>query len=138
MKKFFLAIAIMFTSVSYASDVKLPYKEVIDGDTIRTNIPIVCPLCNVYVRIRGIDTPESNYLAKCPEEKQKGIAAKHYLQSLLEGESFFIAKNVSWDKYGGRILADVEVDGKNLAEDLIESGLAKPYSGKGPKPNWCN
>lgn len=42
-----------------------------------------------------------------------------------------------WDKYGGRVLGDVLVDGRKLSELLIEKQYAKPYTGKGEKYNWC-
>lgn len=44
--------------------------------------------------------------------------------------------NVKWDKYGGRILAEVHVDGRSLADMLIERGLARPYHG-GKRDGWC-
>lgn len=34
-----------------------------------------------------------------------------------------------------RIVADIEVDGENLAELLLDNGLAKPYDGRN-KPEW--
>lgn len=137
MKKFLFALMLVFAGAAHADDMRFPFVAVTDGDTIRSSIQIACPLCNVYVRIRGIDTPESNYLAKCPKEKEKGLAAKKYLQSMFEGKKEFMARNIAWDKYGGRILGDVEINGKNVAQELIAKGYAKPYTGRGRKPDWC-
>jgi len=114
-----------------------PFVAVTDGDTIRSSIQVACPLCNVYIRIRGIDTPESNHMAQCPLEKERGLAAKKYLQNRFEGKTEFMARNIAWDKYGGRILGDVEVDGKNVAAEMISAGHAKSYNGRGRKPDWC-
>ena len=137
MKKTLFAILLAFTGVAFANDMRMPYAAVIDGDTIRSSVQLPCPLCNVYIRIKGIDTPESNHLAQCEKERVTGMAAKKYLQSVFIGKTEFMARNMSWDKYGGRILADVELDGRDIAKDLIERGYAKPYSGRGRKPNWC-
>ena len=35
-----------------------------------------------------------------------------------------------------RILADVYIDGKNLADDLIKAGHARSYDG-GKRLGWC-
>jgi micrococcal nuclease len=137
MKKLFFVVLMAFSGFAAASDMRFPFVSVTDGDTIRSSIQVACPLCNVYIRIRGIDTPESNYLAKCPLEKERGLAAKKYLQTMFEGKKEFMARNIAWDKYGGRILGDVEIDGKKVADEMIKAGHAKPYSGRGRKPDWC-
>lgn len=36
-----------------------------------------------------------------------------------------------------RFIADVYIDGKNLANLLIEHNLARPYQG-GKRQSWCN
>jgi endonuclease YncB( thermonuclease family) len=41
------------------------------------------------------------------------------------------------DKYGGRVLGDVIIDGKKLSELLIANGHARPYFGE-KKESWCN
>jgi endonuclease YncB( thermonuclease family) len=123
---------------AYSADMTLPIRGVADGDTIRSTLSLPCPLCNVSIRIRGIDTPESNHLAKCPAEKLKGIAAKDFLKTVLANEPTMLAKNVKWDKYGGRIDAEVVVNGMDIGKLMITKGLAKPYTGQGPKSNWCD
>jgi endonuclease YncB( thermonuclease family) len=42
----------------------------------------------------------------------------------------------SWDKYGGRVLGDVIVDGKPLSQLLIQNGHARAYFGE-KKSDWC-
>jgi endonuclease YncB( thermonuclease family) len=44
---------------------------------------------------------------------------------------------MDWDKYGGRVLGDVILDGKSLREMLIEKGYAREYYGEA-KTSWCN
>jgi len=41
-----------------------------------------------------------------------------------------------WDKYGGRVLGDLLLDGKSLRELLLENNYAVSYNGA-KKPNWC-
>ena len=139
MKKLLVAAFLSVVSMaSFATDMSLPIRDVVDGDTIRTAVKLPCPLCTVSVRIRGIDTPESTYLAKCPIEKAKALEAKAYLIKLVGSNTTMTAKDVKWDKYGGRIDAVVVVGGVDVGQAMIEKGFAKPYSGVGKKPDWCN
>jgi endonuclease YncB( thermonuclease family) len=142
MKKFLvMAAALVSLSVFAAPEntsMTLPIRGVADGDTIRSSVKLPCPLCAVSVRIRGIDTPESSHLAKCPAEKEKSAAAKAFLITLVGTNTTMVAKNVKWDKYGGRIDAIVEINGVDIGKEMIAKGFAKPYSGTGDKPNWCN
>jgi endonuclease YncB( thermonuclease family) len=43
----------------------------------------------------------------------------------------------TWDKFGGRVLGDVLVDGKSLRVALIQNGYAREYYGLA-KESWCN
>lgn len=137
MKKILFAVLLVSAGLANATDMVLPIRGVADGDTLTSTVKLPCPLCQVSVRIRGIDTPESNFLAKCPAEKVKGQAAKEFLINLTKGKDSMMARNIKWDKYGGRIDAVVEIDGKDVGQLMIEKGFAKPYTGQGPKPNWC-
>ena len=76
MKKLLVAAFLSIVSMaSFATDMTLPIRDIVDGDTIRTAVKLPCPLCTVSVRIRGIDTPESTYSqVSCREGK--GIASK--------------------------------------------------------------
>ena len=42
-----------------------------------------------------------------------------------------------WDKFGGRIDADVFINGENFAQMQIDKGLARPYFGE-KKKSWCD
>lgn len=99
----------------------------VDGDTLLCRV--VCPCCRVQseqrVRIMGIDAPElTGGLA------HMGEMAKAYLQQRLGGKVIALAIARTWpDKYG-RILADVQIDGKRLSQELIKAGFAMPWDGK--------
>jgi micrococcal nuclease len=82
----------------------------IDGDTIRMGAD--------RIRLRGIDTPELN--------EPGGQAARQRLEQLLTAGSIRIVPR-GQDVYG-RTVADVFVDGRNVAEVLNQEGYAKPRS----------
>lgn len=114
--------------------------KVKDGDTIQIDArwnPY--PGLKWSVRVLGIDTPEKGRLAKCEREKELSKRAQALSEKLVRESGDTVSlENVSHDKYGGRLLADVRLsDGRSLADELIRSGLAKRYNGAGPKPNWC-
>ena len=101
---------------------------VIDGDTIRWN--------GEKVRLVGFNTPEISE-PQCAAEATKGKKAKLRLQQLLNSGSvsFSATAERHRDRYG-RLLREVRVDGRDVAEVLISEGLAEPYSG-GQKRDWC-
>ena len=111
--------------------------KVIDGDTILiinnkpdlTNLPL-------SIRLLDIDTPEIK--GSCDLEKSKAQEAKLFVDGLINNPKNKITyKIVKWDKYGGRVLGSVFVNGKNLSELMIDKGLAKEYHGE-KKSSWCN
>ena len=116
----------------------MPVVRVYDGDTIMSNMGMLpCPLCHVSIRIRGIDTPEYGSKASCSSEGEKAVQAKEHLKKILGDSKFVTITNFKWDKYGGRIDADVFVGGVNVAELLIKGGYARQYDGK-TKLGWCD
>ena len=111
--------------------------SVVDGDTIKVYIPNIPEELRTSVRVKGIDTPEKTPRAKCSQENARGYEATFYTMNLIDGSKEVIFTNISWDKYGGRILADVYIDGESLAEKLIKAELAREYHGE-KKKGWCN
>jgi endonuclease YncB( thermonuclease family) len=77
-------------------------------------------------------------LAKCEKERVLGLEAKAFLTDWAMKYETMMARNIAWDKYGGRIVADVEIAGTSVAREMINRGYAKPYYGTGPKPDWCS
>lgn len=110
-------------------------ESVYDGDTVKIKDRYLNYL-PLSVRINGIDTPEKGHRAKCEKERRLAIKAKSYLEYLInEYDYYFII--VGWDKYGGRILADLYINNVNVKHTLIKEGLAKEYHG-GKKESWCD
>ena len=128
----------LFSTGFCLADITMPIRGVVDGDTIKTSVNLPCPLCNVSIRLLGVDTPESTYLAKCPAEKEKALAAKNFVKTLIGTNTTMVIRNFKWDKYGGRIDAYVSINGVDISQSLIDNGLARPYTGQGPKSDWCN
>ena len=48
-----------------------------------------------------------------------------------------LIRNLAWGKWGGRVIADVLIDGRNPATALIEAGLARPCDGW-RRAGWCS
>ncbi len=142
MKKYLLIFCFIFPIVALAQTyMLLPIISVYDGDTIKTSFGnrLPSPLNKVSVRIRGIDTPERGWRAKCEKEANLAEQAKQYLTDLIKTTNATKIKveNFKWDKYGSRILADVKIRGIDVASYLMSKGVAVPYSGSGPKFDWC-
>lgn len=138
MKKLFLAffIVLINSSASLAYDFKI--LKVIDGDTLIIETPFLLPELgnSMGLRIQGVDTPEKPPRAKCSEEAEKGLKATAYTRNLIAKSKSRKIIIKDWDKYGGRLIGDVLIDGELLSKKLIESRLAVPYDG-GKKLNWC-
>lgn len=111
-------------------------KEVYDGDTIKIKEMYLNAL-PLSVRIRGIDTPEKSFRAKCAKEKKLASKATKKLKKIIKDSSVIYYQNVGWDKYGGRILADMYNEKGNIADQMIAAGLAYKYDG-GKKKSWCD
>lgn len=110
--------------------------SIYDGDTFRANI-IGFPTIvgeHMSIRINGIDTPELR--GKCPEEKAQAKLAKQFTVKHLRSAKRITLKNIKRGKYF-RLIADVYVDGINLAEQLIKNNHAVEYQGK-TKKNRCS
>lgn len=138
MKNILILIFAFFVTAVKAADITLPIRGGIDGDTIRSTLNLPCPLCNVSIRIRDVDTPESGARAKCEKEAKRAKQAKEFTASLIGQSKVMVVKDIKWDKYGGRINGHVFINGIDIGKALIDNGFAKPYTGQGPKPDWCN
>lgn len=119
-----------------AHDVKI--LRAIDGDTVVVAAPYLpAPLKpELSIRIYGIDSPEKGRRAKCSQEDQKGQLATKFVNQALAKSLQHRAIVYDWDKYGGRVLGDIILDGRSLRAMLIEQGLAREYHGAA-KQSWC-
>jgi endonuclease YncB( thermonuclease family) len=108
-----------------------------DGDTLAVLLPGLPPRLNpVGVRLRGVDAPESGGRAKCASERALAARATRFTHQAVIAAGSIEFGDPSWDKYGGRIDADVWIDGKRLADQLVAAGLARRYDG-GKRAGWC-
>lgn len=107
--------------------------SVYDGDTFTADLncaqPVFCQ--KLGIRILGIDTPEMS--DKRPDMQVLARRAKDRLSELLSAPNRVILKSVSRDKYF-RLDATITSNGKDVATTLLNEGLARPYTGVGPKP----
>ena len=113
--------------------------KVSDGDTIVIAAPFLpAPLKpQLAVRIFGVDTPEKGFRAKCESENQRGLAATEFTKKLVGNSQKKQVILYDWDKFGGRVLGDMILDGKSLRQQLIANGFAREYFGEA-KQSWCN
>jgi endonuclease YncB( thermonuclease family) len=113
--------------------------RVVDGDTVQFEAPWVpAPIAQrISVRVFGVDTPEKGHRALCPREAALGQRATEYTTNAVATASRVTVMLREWDKYGGRVLGDIMIDGRSLRTMLIREGLAREYFGEA-KTSWCN
>ncbi len=117
--------------------------RVTDGDTVVIAAPFLpAPLKpELAIRMYGVDTLEKGHRAQCPSEAQRGEAAsaftKNAINSAAAGGGKFQVTMYGWDKFGGRVLGDILINGQSLRAALIANGFAREYYGDA-KQSWCN
>ena len=112
--------------------------RVIDGDTVAFQaLWLPDPLKKeLSIRVFGVDTPEKGFRAKCPSEDARGQAATAFTKKMIEQSTTRQVVLMDWDKYGGRVLGDVQLNGQSLRSMLIQQGYAREYYGEA-KTSWC-
>jgi endonuclease YncB( thermonuclease family) len=143
--KYFLALLLLLPALAFAS--KTPkgvtydtqILKVSDGDTIVIAAPFLpAPLKpQLAVRIFGVDTPEKGHRAQCPSEAARGEQATQFTKAMVAQGKQFQVTLYGWDKFGGRVLGDILVNGQSVRAGLIQNGLAREYFGEA-KQSWCN
>jgi len=110
-----------------------------DGDTVVISAPFLpAPLKpELAVRVFGVDTPEKGHRAQCPSEAQRGEQASAFTKNAVKSTKKHQVILYSWDKFGGRVLGDMILDGVSLRAELIRNGFAREYYGDA-KQSWCN
>ena len=108
--------------------------DVWDGDSFRCNILSLPRIIgdNIGIRVLGVDTPEIR--GKSDYEKKLALDARDFTEMLLENAFEIMLTSVQRDKYF-RLLANVLMDGCDLADALINANLGRPYSG-GKRLPW--
>ena len=146
----FLAILLLVPTLVFAQ--KMPKNSatydaqilrVTDGDTVVIAAPFLpAPFKpELAIRVFGVDTPEKGFRAQCPSEAQRGEAASAFTKNAIataakQGGKFQVTM-YSWDKFGGRVLGDILINGQSLRAGLIANGFAREYYGEA-KQSWCN
>lgn len=135
-----LLISVLSVNATEKTGVAYDYRitRVIDGDTVAFQAPFLPdPLKKeLSIRVYGVDTPEKGHRAKCDAENKRGLEATAFTKKTLASAKRIQVVIMDWDKYGGRVLGDILVDGISLRSMLISSGYARAYFGEA-KQSWC-
>jgi len=140
-------ITILFCAViafpAFAKDIAMEVYDfeitrVIDGDTVAFRADFLpAPLKQeLSIRVYGVDTPEKSWRAECEREAEWGERASQFTKDKLNGASRLQVAIAKWDKFGGRVLGDIIIDGNSLRHMLIDNGFAREYYGD-KKESWC-
>jgi len=145
MKKIITTLLLAIASIAYAQ--KQPQGVTYDAQIVRVNdgdtVVIAAPFLpaplkpELAVRIYGVDTPEKGFRAKCPQEDARGQAASKFTKDMVANSQKRQVVLYDWDKFGGRVLGDIILNGQSLRSMLIKNGFAREYFGDA-KQSWCN
>ena len=96
-----------------------------DGDTFTIQVATWPSFFgrSISVRIRGVNCPELK--SRNLTTRNQAISAKNFTSKKLSNAKEIILENVARGKYF-RLVADVWIDGHNLKDLLINSGLGVP------------
>ena len=145
MKKIITIALLAISTIAVAQKQKpmnvydFPITRVIDGDTVAFQANFLPPPLKqeLSIRVFGVDTPEKGFRAQCPSEDQRGQAATAFTKNAITKAQKRQVAIADWDKYGGRVLGDILLDGQSLRMMLIQNGFAREYYGEA-KTSWCN
>jgi len=145
MKKLLILLALLpLVTITHAKEkagvmYEVTITRVKDGDTVAFKadwLPDPLPK-ELAVRVYGVDTPEKGHRAQCPQEDARGQAASKFTTNAVAKSVKRQVLLMGWDKFGGRVLGDVILDGQSLRTMLIQNGYAREYYGEA-KQSWCN
>lgn len=144
--KNFIALALLLAWTAPSAAQKTPagatydatIVRAVDGDTVTIAAPYLpAPLKpELGVRIFGVDTPEKGFRAKCKSERVRGEQASTFTKDVITATKKHQVVLYGWDKFGGRVLGDILLDGMSLRDLLIKNGFAREYFGDA-KQSWC-
>lgn len=121
-------------AVDYGSATVSEVTSIDSGDVFTVNIKGYPDLIGnkIDVSVHNIDTPSME--AECQPEKDLARKAKQYATDKLTQAKKIELRHMKRAK-DFRILADVFIDDRSLADDLIEANLSVAHDGR--KNNWC-
>ena len=133
----FAFVIAMLAVPAVAADYEWTVVRVVDGDTVKVDASADMPpeLASVAVRLRDVDTPET-WKPKCESERRAGEAATAFTKAAVTKAGSIVVRDPSWGKYGGRVIANLVLDGQTLSAMLIEAGHGRAYAG-GRRQSWC-
>jgi endonuclease YncB( thermonuclease family) len=139
MKRLLAFSLLAFSSAATANPYDFKILKVNDGDTVVFEAPFMpAPLKpQLSLRVLGVDTPEKGARAGCPAEAAAAEKASAFTKNLVANAKKIQIELKEHDKFGGRVLGDLIVDGQRLSELLIKNGHARAYFGD-KKASWCN
>ena len=113
---------------------RVEIKRIVDGDTVDVDIDLGFGIWmkNERIRLYGIDTPESR--TRDLEEKKYGLAAKMFLENMLDDTKIIMKTNKDAEGKFGRILGSFwrttnYVD-QSINDYLVEKHHAVRYYGQ--------
>lgn len=139
MKKLLVLALATFSTLSIANPYDYKIIRVSDGDTVVFEASFLpAPLKpQLSLRVLGVDTPEKGGRAQCPSENALAQKASAFTKDSIAKAKKVQIEIKEHDKFGGRVLGDVIIDGQRLSKMLIDNGLARAYFGE-KKQSWCN
>ena len=112
-----------------AGPVEATLLRVIDGDTLLVRARVWLDLEVITrVRLRDVNAPELR--SRDEDERARAQAARAFVATLTEGAVLRLSE-IGQDKYGGRVVARVAVDGADLGTALLAEGHARPMGPRG-------
>ena len=112
----------------------------VDADTFELNVhPFAGWTFPVRVRVMNANAPEKK--GECSRESELSALATKLTKELLStpGAKIELSSLGGFDRYD-RYLATVTVNGSDLGEELVDAGLARPWTEKyegQTKQFWC-
>ena len=128
-------------SMIFAGPYQAEVQQVIDGDTIVARVAIWPGLLADYsIRVRGIDAPEIRR-PDCEAELEWGLRAKEQIERLYRTGSSIRLRDVQFDVWSGRVVADVQRFRSDrwlsLSSELLQRGLAVEWEPSQGAVPWC-
>ena len=115
--------------------------RVIDGDTLEVSVALWPGLRAEYaVRVRGIDAPEL-FRPDCEREFNAAKSAKDQVEKFYPSGLEIQLREVSYDAFSGRVVADVRRwvsdRWRPLSMELLDRQLAIEWTPNQSAFNWC-
>ena len=118
-----------FVSATHAKEISSYEIYVLEAHTIRYD--------DQSIRLKGYDAPES-ISPSCPREGELGRQATDFLRRLL-AEHFWVDLTVSSERdHMNQTLGTLKIAGRNIADLMIEAGLARASDDGDSRRSWCN